>query len=141
MSRPVTATIHTDAMRHNLASIRARTPSSRVMAMVKADAYGHGLETAASALREADAFGVASIAEARRLRALALAQPIMVLSGFASPSALDPLRELEADRIVHHAAPLEILEQSHGPPTRTRLTIHTGSHRLGVPTNQPHHDP
>src|SRR3546814_4916456 len=98
MSRPVTATIHTDAMRHNLASIRARTPSSRVMAMVKADAYGHGLETAASALREADAFGVASIEEARRIRALGLAQPILVLSGFASPADLDQRRELDAER-------------------------------------------
>src|SRR3546814_8191469 len=118
MSRPVTATIHTDAMRHNLASIRAHTPSSRVMAMVKADAYGHGLETAASALREADAFGVASIEEARRIRALGLAQPILVLSGFDSPADLDQLRELDADSIVHHAAPLEMLEQAQGAPSR-----------------------
>src|SRR3546814_7987685 len=96
MSRPVTATIHTDAMRHNLASIRARTPSSRVMAMVKADAYGHGLETAASALREADAFGVASIEEARRIRALGLAQPILVLSGFDSPRSEEHTSEIQS---------------------------------------------
>src|SRR3546814_15506860 len=86
MSRPVTATIHTDAMRHNLASLRARTPSSRVMAMVKADAYGHGLETATSALREADAFRVASSEEARRIRAPGLEQPTLVLSGFDIPA-------------------------------------------------------
>src|SRR3546814_7776349 len=102
MSRPVTATIHTYAMRHNLASIRAHTPSSRVMAMVKADAYGHGLETAASALREADAFGVASIEEARRIRALGLAQPIQALSGFYSPAELDQLPVLDDDNISHN---------------------------------------
>src|SRR3546814_12479790 len=116
MSRPVTATIHTDAMRHNLASIRARTPSSRVMAMVKADAYGHGLETAASALREADAFGVASIAEARRIRAPGLAQPILVLSGFASPASLHPLTHVAADSSLPPTEP----RRQRRPPGRDR---------------------
>src|SRR3546814_19134876 len=114
MSRPVTATIHTDAMRHNLASIRARTPSSRVMAMVKADAYGQGLETAASALREADAFGVASIEEARRIRALGRERPILVLSGFASPADLDPRPELDAGSIVQHPPQHGLLEPEPG---------------------------
>lgn len=131
MSRPVTATIHAGAMRHNLALMRARAPSSRVMAMVKADAYGHGLETAASALRDADAFGVASIGEARRIRALGLVQPILVLSGFDSTEDLDQLRELDADSIVHHAAQLEMLEQAQGAPIRCWLKIDTGMHRLG----------
>lgn len=131
MSRPVTATIHTDAMRHNLASIRARAPSSRVMAMVKADGYGHGLERAASALREADAFGVAAIDDARRIRALGLVQPVLVLSGFDSTADLEQLRELDADSIVHHAAQLEMLEQAQGAPIRCWLKIDTGMHRLG----------
>src|SRR5690606_25974502 len=131
MSRPVTATIHTDAMRHNLASIRAPAPASRVMAMVKADGYGHGLETAVSALRTADAFGVAAIEDARRIRALGLVQPILVLSGFDSPADLDRLRELDADSIVHHAAQLEMLEQAEGAPIRCWLKIDTGMHRLG----------
>src|SRR3546814_14040635 len=106
MSRPVTATIHTDAMRHNLASIRAHTPSSRVMAMVKADAYGHGLETAASALRAADAFGVASIEDVRRIRALGLAQPLLDRSCLDSPPDLAQLLGLGAYRTVHQAAPM-----------------------------------
>src|SRR5688572_5916207 len=131
MSRPVTATIHTGAMRHNLASIRARAPSSRVMAMVKADGYGHGLETAAAALRGADAFGVAAIEDARRIRALGLAQPILVLSGFDSLEDLDRLRELDADSIVHHDAQLGMLEQAEGAPIRCWLKIDTGMHRLG----------
>jgi alanine racemase len=131
MSRPVTATIHADAMRHNLASIRAHAPASRVMAMVKADGYGHGLETAAKALREADAFGVAAIEDARRIRALGLAQPILVLSGFDSTEDLAQLRQLRADSIVHHQAQLEMLEQADGEPIRCWLKVDTGMHRLG----------
>jgi alanine racemase len=131
MSRPITATIHAGAMRHNLAAIRARAPSSRVMAMVKADGYGHGLETAVSALREADAFGVAAIEDAQRIRALGLAQPVLVLSGFDSPEDLDQLRRLRADSIVHHAAQLDMLEQADGEPIRCWLKIDTGMHRLG----------
>jgi alanine racemase len=131
MSRPVTATIHADAMRHNLATIRAHAPSSRVMAMVKADGYGHGLETAASALRGADAFGVAAIDDARRIRALGLDQPILVLSGFDSREDLDQLRALRADSIVHHRAQLDMLEQTDGAPIRCWLKIDTGLHRLG----------
>jgi alanine racemase len=131
MSRPVTATIHTAAIRHNLALVRTHAPSSRVMAMVKADGYGHGLETAVSALREADAFGVAAIEDAQRIRALGLSQPILVLSGFDSVEDLDQLRRLHADSIVHHPAQLEMLEQAEGAPIGCWLKIDTGMHRLG----------
>lgn len=131
MSRPITATIDAGAMRHNLAAIRARAPSSRVMAMVKADGYGHGLEATVAALREADAFGVAAIEDASRIRALGLEQPVLVLSGFDSPADLDELRRLRADSIVHHEAQLEMLEQADGAPIRCWLKIDTGMHRLG----------
>src|SRR5690606_33141573 len=112
MSRPVTATIHADAMRHNLGVVRRLAPSSRVMAMVKADGYGHGMEAAVSALRDADAFGVASIEDAERIRALGLEQPVLVLSGFDSTEDLDRLRRVRADSIVHHFAQLDMLEQA-----------------------------
>ena len=69
MARPTSASIHTDALRHNLAQARARAPHSRVMAVVKADGYGHGLERVARALEGADAFGVAALSDADRLRA------------------------------------------------------------------------
>ena len=131
MSRPITATIHTDAIRHNLASIRSHAPASRVMAMVKADGYGHGLETTVMALREADAFGVAAPEDAERIRALGLTQPILVLSGFDSTADLEQLRRLDADSIVHHPAQLDMLEQADGAPIRCWLKIDTGMHRLG----------
>ncbi len=133
MARPITATIHTDALRHNLGVMRARAPGRRLMAMVKADGYGHGLETAARALHEADAFGVAAIEDAARIRAAGLEQPILVLSGFDSEADLDLLRGLRAEAIVHHAAQLELLEQTDGAPIRVWLKIDTGMHRLGFP--------
>ncbi|WP_101927084.1 MULTISPECIES: alanine racemase [Luteimonas] len=131
MSRPITATIHTDALRHNLLAMRARAPGRRLMAMVKADGYGHGLETAALALRGADAFGVAAIEDAARIRAVGLEQPILVLSGFDNAGDLDQLRRLRAEAIVHHAAQLDMLEQTDGAPIRVWLKIDTGMHRLG----------
>ncbi len=131
MARPITATIHTDALRHNLAAMRARAPGRRLMAMVKADGYGHGLETVATALREADAFGVAAIEDAARIRSAGLEQPILVLSGFDGEADLDLLRALRADAIVHHDAQLELLEQTDGPPIRVWLKVDTGMHRLG----------
>lgn len=109
MSRPITATIHTESLRRNLATVRALAPGSRVMAMVKADGYGHGLEAVVDALRHADAFGVATLDDVRRIRALGLAQPVLVLSGFDSLQDLDQLRELDADGLVHHMAQVEML--------------------------------
>ena len=131
MSRPITAAIHVDALRHNLGVMRARAPGSRVMAMVKADGYGHGLEAAVRALRDADGFGVASVDDAARIRALGLDQPVLVLSGFDSPADLEQLRALGADSIVHHPAQLDMLEQADGAPIGCWLKIDTGMHRLG----------
>ena len=136
MARPITATIHADALRHNLAALRDRAPGRRLMAMVKADGYGHGLETAARALGAADAFGVAAIEDAARIRAVGLDQPILVLSGFDNPGDLEQLRALRAEAIVHHAAQLDLLEQTDGAPIRVWLKIDSGMHRLGFAPEQ-----
>lgn len=137
MPRPTTATIHGDALRHNLGEIRRRAPRSRVMAVVKADGYGHGLETVAEALVDAEAFGVAMIEDARRLRALGLVQPILLLSGFNAAEDLPEIRSLRLDAVIHHAGQLEILEQaSEGAPIRCWLKVDSGMHRLGFPPGQ-----
>ncbi len=132
MARPTSATIHTDALRHNLGVVRARALHSRVMAVVKADGYGHGLERVARALEGADAFGVASISDAERLRAVGLSQPIVLLSGFDDPDDLPQLRRLNVDTVVHQAAQLAMLEQAGtGDPIRCWLKVNSGMHRLG----------
>ncbi len=132
MARPTSATIHTDALRHNLARMRAHAPGSQVMAVVKADGYGHGLERVARALAGADAFGVAALSDAERIRALGLTQPVVLLSGFDSPDDLPRLRTLQVESVVHHPTQVAMLEQTDGAPIRCWLKIDTGMHRLGI---------
>lgn len=132
MSRATTATIHIDALRHNLAQVRLLAPRSKVMAVVKADGYGHGLERVARALAGADAFGVAALSDAERLRAAGLSQRIVLLSGFDEASDLPQLRRLGVDTVVHHEAQLAMLEADREPePIRVWLKLDTGMHRLG----------
>lgn len=132
MARPTSATIHVDALRHNLGQVRARAPRSRVMAVVKADGYGHGLERVARALVGADAFGVAALSDAERLRAAGVSQPILLLSGFDEPSDIERLRSLGVWTVVHHASQLEMLEQAReGDPVDCWLKLDSGMHRLG----------
>ena len=139
MARPTSAIIHTDALRHNLAQARALAPHSRVMAVVKADGYGHGLERVARALEGADAFGVAALSDAERLRAAGLSQPIVLLSGFDEADDLPQLRRLGVETVVHHLGQIEMLEQAgSGDPIRCWLKVDTGMHRLGFAPEQVH---
>lgn len=131
MSRPTSATIHVDALRHNLARVRALAPKSRVMAVVKADGYGHGLERAARALAGADAFGVAALSDAERLRAAGISQRIVLLSGFDEAADLAVLQRLDLDTVVHHDTQLAMLEQSSEVRLRCWLKVDSGMHRLG----------
>jgi alanine racemase len=132
MSRATTATIHIEALRHNLSQVRALAPHSKVMAVVKADGYGHGLERVARALEGADAFGVAALSDAERLRAVGLSQRIVLLSGIDDASDLPAIRRLGVDTVVHHDSQLALLKED--PETdavRVWLKLDTGMHRLG----------
>jgi alanine racemase len=134
MSRATQATIHLDALRHNLARVRQLAPHSRVMAVVKADGYGHGLERVARALEGADAFGVAAITDAERLRAAGFSQRIVLLSGFDEPADLPVLGRLGLESVLHHEEQLRILEAEGSrlsAPLRLWLKLDTGMHRLG----------
>jgi alanine racemase len=147
MSRPTTATIHLDALRHNLSCVRALAPHSKVMAVVKADGYGHGLERVARALAGADAFGVAALADAERIRAAGLSNRVVLLSGFDDLADLALLRSLDVDTVVHHETQLAILEADAAlhlaanastttKPLRIWLKFDTGMHRLGFPAKR-----
>ena len=135
MSRLATATIHLGALRRNLARARERAGGSRVMAVIKADGYGHGLERVARALAAADAFGVAAIADGRRLRAAGHRQRIVVLSGPDSPGDLNELRRLNLDAVIHHPSQIEWLEADQGAPLHVWLKLDSGMHRLGFPAS------
>jgi alanine racemase len=130
--RSATATIHLAALRGNFRHLRDLAPDARLMAVVKADAYGHGLERVALALPDADAFGVAGIADGQRLRAAGIRQRIVVLSGLDDPADVAELRRLELEPVVHHDAQIAWLAADHGaPPLRVWLKIDSGMHRLG----------
>lgn len=135
--RATTATIHLDALRHNLQRVRALAPRSRVMAVVKADGYGHGLERVAQALSAADAFGVATLTDAERLRRAGHGHRIVLLSGFDEPRDLTLVHELQVDCVLHHEYQLTLLERTAGNQALSLwVKIDTGMHRLGFAPEQ-----
>jgi len=133
MSRATLATIHLGALRRNLARLRERAHGAKVMAIIKADGYGHGLERVARALGDADAFGVAALGDGLRLRAAGIASRIVVLSGPDEAADLAEFRRLRLDAVVHHESQLRWLEADHDARTlRVWLKLDTGMHRLGL---------
>ncbi len=81
MPRPITAVIHRQALQNNLAVVRKAMPNSKVFAVVKANAYGHGIERVYEAFKAADGFALLDIEEAKRIRALGWTGPILLLEG------------------------------------------------------------
>jgi alanine racemase len=102
------------------------------MAIVKADAYGHGLVRVAKTLRNADAFGVACLEEAEQLRLASITTPIILLEGPYKPNDLLLIIKLKLDVVIHNEYQLELLEKTKiEGPIKAWLKIDTGMHRLG----------
>jgi len=135
--RPL-ATIDLDALRHNLGVVRTHADGAKVFAVVKADAYGHGMGVCAQALRGlADGFVVSTLGEADALRKSGITQRIMVLQGFMNASEARMAARLMLEPVVHQAWQVELLEQvSLGLPLSVWLKIDTGMHRVGIPPEQ-----
>lgn len=134
MSRTTVATIHLSALRHNLARLKALAAPAQVMAVIKADGYGHGLERVARALGdEAAAFAVAALGDGLRLRAAGHRQRIVVLSGPDQAGDIAEMQRLGLDAAIHHEAQLQWLTEA--VPTRGHLRVwlkvDSGMHRLG----------
>lgn len=119
-------------MRGNLARIREIAPHSRVMAVVKANAYGHGLVSTALCLADADAFAVARLEEALALRAAGVRKPIVLLEGVFNAEQLVEAARQSLDIVVHEREQLALLERaSPGHRFVVWLKIDTGMNRLG----------
>jgi alanine racemase len=130
--RLIRACIDTQALRSNLAELRKRAPRSRIMAVVKANAYGHGLVPVALALGEADAFAVARIEEAMALRAAGVEQPIVLLEGVVSAEQMRAAAELGLELVIHDALQVSLLESFHGVHRfAIWVKVDTGMNRLG----------
>ena len=133
MSRPARVVINLSALRHNLNRVRTLAPRSRIMAIVKTDAYGHGITRVARALPSADAFGVACLEEARQLRGSGIVQPIVLLEGAYAAAELQEIVQLELDMVVHDAIQVEMLESARPEqPVTVWLKVDSGMHRLGI---------
>jgi len=130
--RPITATIDLDALRHNLAVVRRHAPRSRVLAVIKADAYGHGLLRAARALKDADGFGLVELEAAVRLREAGYSQRIVLLEGFFEPGDLPVMIEHGLAAVVHSPEQLGMLEDfGAAGALDVLLKVNTGMNRLG----------
>jgi alanine racemase len=130
----IKAYIDLDALIHNVELIRKQVAPSKVLAMVKANAYGHGLASISRALQDhADAFGVANMYEALRLYNAGLSKkPIILLKGFYSPEELQTIDQCNFETVIHNYEQLEILEKAQlQNPLKVWLKLDTGMHRLG----------
>ena len=132
MPRPIEALIHTDALAHNLARARDRAGGARVWAVVKANAYGHGIERVFDGLRGADGFALLDLAEAERVRALGWRGPILLLEGCFEPRDLELCSRLGLWHAVHCSEQIDWLAaHKTQQPHRVFLKMNSGMNRLG----------
>ncbi len=132
MPRPIEAIVHPAALAHNLQRARQTAPEARVWAVVKANAYGHGIERAYPGLQAADGFALLDLAEAERVRALGWRGPILLLEGCFEPRDLELCSRLDLWHTVHCEAQIDWLaahktQRAH----QVFLKLNSGMNRLG----------
>jgi alanine racemase len=133
MHNTVRARIDLAALRHNLALVRQLCPDSRVLAMVKADAYGHGLVPVAKTLRDADGFAVARLDEALQLRRAGIGRRILLLGTLLDRDDLALCSAHDIDITAHDADTVQrIVDNAQRAPLRVWLKLDSGMHRLGL---------
>lgn len=138
--RPIHARIDFDALRHNYLRTRELAGGARMWAVIKANAYGHGIMRIARGLAGlADGFALLDLEDAVRLREAGITQPILLLEGFFSPKDLPEIAVRRLTVVVHTAEQLDWLA-SVSLPAGTRvslfLKINSGMNRLGIPPAQ-----
>ena len=133
MPRPLFATLHLDSMQHNLAQARACAPLAKIWAVVKADAYGHGLERAMRGFAGADGLALIELESAIRLRQLGWTKPILLLEGFFEAADVPMLAEHDISTAVHNIEQVKLLEYTQlYRPIGVYLKMNTGMNRLGL---------
>jgi alanine racemase len=125
------ALIRLGALKHNLDIIRSASPDSKVMAVIKANAYGHGMVTVAQHLTDVDAFAVARVPEAIQLRENGVSAPIVLLAGVMNETELNEAVRWGFDPVVHCSEQLQLLEAMTVGRVTVWLKFDTGMNRLG----------
>ena len=137
MPRPILATIDPAALRNNLARARQAVPDARVWAVVKANAYGHGIERAYAGLTGADGFALLDLDEAQRVRALGWRGPVLLLEGVFEARDLELCSRLGLWHTVHCNEQIDMLAaHKTNQPHRVFLKMNSGMNRLGFPAAQ-----
>lgn len=127
----VKATIDLCACRHNLSIAKQAVTQSKCIAVIKANAYGHGMVKIACALKDADAFAVARIEEAIELREAGITIPVLLLEGFTTEDELNLVQKYNLESVIHNENQVHLLEQSDADAINIWLKIDSGMHRLG----------
>ena len=132
MPRPIRASFKLSALRHNLGVARRHAPTSKIWAVVKANAYGHGLERVAQALADADGYALLDLNEAVRLREAGMAKPMLLLEGAFQPADLALVDRYGLALGVHDFEQILMLERARlTSPIAVWLKLNTGLNRLG----------
>jgi alanine racemase len=132
MPRPIRATISAAALAHNLAIARNHAGAAKVWAVLKANAYGHGLLRAAQALRDADGFALLDFVDALRLRNAGVTKPILMLEGFFQAPDIPLLVRHRLTPVIHNIEQVEMLGKAPpDPPLEVYLKVNSGMNRLG----------
>ncbi len=132
MPRPIAATLDLAALRHNLGVVRQHAPRSRALAVIKADAYGHGLLRTARALSDADGFALLELEGAVRLRDAGFQQRIVLLEGIFEPRDVPLLTQYRLSTVVHNHEQIALLKAAPaGAALDVLLKLNSGMNRLG----------
>ena len=132
MPRPIHALVHHAALRNNLQRARAAAGDARVWAVVKANAYGHGIERVFDGLRDADGFALLDLDEAERIRALGWRGPVLLLEGCFEARDLEACSRLNLWHVIHRDAQIDWLARhKSAAPQRVFLKLNSGMNRLG----------
>lgn len=138
--KPTTAYIDLNAIKHNCEVIKQRVSNSKILAIVKSDAYGHGIVPVCRTLYNmVEAFGVAWLDEALKIRSDNNDKPILLLKGFITQEELKLISELELMTVIHNQHQLDLIATTNlTKPLKVWLKIDTGMHRLGFAIDKIH---
>ena len=137
MSRGTELILNGAALRHNLSRVRELAPQSKILSVIKANAYGHGAIWAAKQLSAlTDGFAVALLEEAVELRKAGIEKDILILEGVFDADELEQAQQLNCQLVIHHELQIEMLERSDKDIGILWLKVNTGMHRLGFPPVQ-----
>lgn len=132
MPRPIVAHVYPQRLAHNIARVRSFAPTAKVWAVIKANAYGHGIERMFTGLAKADGLAMLDIAEAEKVRQLGWQKPVMLLEGCFSAADLAVAQALDLTCVVHCEEQLQwLLASQGGASLAVLLKMNSGMNRLG----------